>query len=68
MWETYIATAKASDVVIVAHSYGGVVTVSLANQLKSDFEKRVKAIAFTDSVHAFSPIKLPKFMKEVVLI
>ncbi|XP_063829869.1 FAM172 family protein homolog CG10038 [Ostrinia nubilalis] len=65
VWETYISKAKATSVVIVAHSYGGVVTVSLADQLKSEFEKRVKAIAFTDSVHAFSPIKMPTFMKEI---
>lgn len=65
VWENYVSNAKASSIVIVAHSYGGVVTVALADQLKTEFENKVKAIAFTDSVHAFSPIKLPKFMKEV---
>lgn len=65
VWETYISKAEASSIVIVAHSYGGVVTVTLADQMKKEFEQRVKAIAFTDSVHAFSPIKMPKFMKEV---
>ncbi|CAH0399589.1 unnamed protein product [Chilo suppressalis] len=65
VWDTYVAKAKASSIVIVAHSYGGVVTVTLADQLKYDFERQVKAIVFTDSVHAFSPIKMPKFMKDI---
>ena len=29
------------------------------NQFFSDFKKRVKRIAFTDSVHAFNPVKVP---------
>ncbi|CAG9790772.1 unnamed protein product [Diatraea saccharalis] len=65
VWETYVAKTKSSSIVIVAHSYGGVVTVTLADQLKTEFERRIKAIVFTDSVHAFSPIKMPKFMKEI---
>ncbi len=29
------------------------------NQFFTDFKKRVKNIAFTDSVHAFNPAKVP---------
>ncbi|XP_072937905.1 cotranscriptional regulator ARB2A [Epargyreus clarus] len=65
VWDTYISNTNASSIVIVAHSYGGVVTVALANEMKEDFEKRVKAIAFTDSVHYFSEIPLTDFMKKV---
>ena len=35
----------------MAHSYGGVVTMSLANGAGQDFMDRVKGIYFTDSVH-----------------
>lgn len=65
VWDTYISQAKASSVVIVAHSYGGVVTLALADQFKDKFDEKVKAIAFTDSVHAFSNIKMSKHFKEV---
>lgn len=66
VWKTYISNSKVQNIVIVAHSYGGVVTVSLADQMKSDFEKRVKAIAFTDSVHGYSNKKITDFMKKVL--
>ncbi|XP_075979512.1 FAM172 family protein homolog CG10038 [Anticarsia gemmatalis] len=65
VWKTYVKKAKAESIAIVAHSYGGVLTVALADQLKKEFEKRVKAIAFTDSVHVYSNIKLTKYLKEV---
>lgn len=65
VWENYIAQTSASCIVIVAHSYGGVVTVSLAEEVKKDFEKRVKAIALTDSVHSYSNKNVTKFLKKV---
>lgn len=37
---------------IVGHSYGGIVTVALANQYPDAFLKKCFAIAFTDSVHS----------------
>ncbi|XP_049871509.1 FAM172 family protein homolog CG10038 [Pectinophora gossypiella] len=65
VWEIYVAKTKATSVLIVAHSYGGVVTVMLADKMKKDFEKRVKAIAFTDSVHGYSNTKISKHMKQI---
>ena len=38
----------------MAHSYGGVVTVELAQQFLRDFKQRVVAVMFTDSVHHLS--------------
>ncbi|CAG9133221.1 unnamed protein product [Plutella xylostella] len=64
VWKTYIASCSASSVAIVAHSYGGVVTLALADKIK-DFEKKVKAIAFTDSVHGFSQFKITKHLKQI---
>lgn len=68
VWKNYIQNTKATSIAIVAHSYGGVLTVTLADQLKEEFEKRVKAIAFTDSVHVYSNIQITKYMKDVSLI
>jgi len=39
------------DIFIVAHSYGGVVTVDLARQMRRDFLERVSGVFMTDSVH-----------------
>lgn len=64
VWQTYISSSKTQNIVIIAHSYGGVVTVYLADKLKSEFESRVKAIAFTDSVHGYSNIKITDYMKK----
>ncbi|XP_064389068.1 FAM172 family protein homolog CG10038-like isoform X2 [Halichondria panicea] len=59
VWQNFVKKSKAQHIDIVAHSYGGVVTVNLMNQFFTDFKKRVKNIAFTDSVHAFNPAKVP---------
>lgn len=67
VWKTYISKANATSVVIVAHSYGGVVTVSLADEVRKEFEERVKAIALTDSVHSYSNMKITPFIKEVAM-
>ncbi|CAH2244670.1 jg1330 [Pararge aegeria aegeria] len=65
VWDAYITNTKASNIVIVAHSYGGVITVMLAETQKKQFEKRVKAVALTDSVHGFSGAKLSKHLKRI---
>lgn len=65
VWNKYIQPSSASVIAIVAHSYGGVVTLALADQLESELEQRVKAIAFTDSVHGFSGVKVSQFLKNV---
>lgn len=65
VWEEYITNIKANNILIVAHSYGGVLTVMLANKYNKLFEKKVKAVALTDSVHGFSGAKIPKYLKNV---
>lgn len=65
VWDKYISTSSASSIAIVAHSYGGVVTLSLASNKKAEFERRVKAIALTDSVHGFSNFKVSVPLKQV---
>ncbi|XP_069136689.1 cotranscriptional regulator ARB2A homolog [Argopecten irradians] len=54
LWTDFVARSKAKDIAIVAHSYGGVSTLELAENHLDDFEKRVRAVALTDSVHKFS--------------
>lgn len=51
VWKKFVQPSNAKSIVIVAHSYGGVVTSQLAKKFKEDFDEKVKAIAFTDSVH-----------------
>ncbi|KPJ11493.1 UPF0528 protein CG10038 [Papilio machaon] len=65
VWDNYIKDTKASKILIVAHSYGGVITVTLADQLKEEFEQRVKGIAMTDSVHGYSEFKVTDYLKKV---
>eukprot|EP00088_Acartia_fossae_P026321 TRINITY_DN2713_c0_g1_i18.p1 TRINITY_DN2713_c0_g1~~TRINITY_DN2713_c0_g1_i18.p1 ORF type:complete len:341 (-),score=75.48 TRINITY_DN2713_c0_g1_i18:147-1169(-) len=50
-WKQLVAPSKARNIIIVAHSYGGVVTMALAQSAQDDFLNRVKGIYFTDSVH-----------------
>ncbi|EDO34299.1 predicted protein, partial [Nematostella vectensis] len=50
VWNTFISKAAASSIVIVAHSYGGVVVVHGMKRCPGAMS-RVKAVAFTDSVH-----------------
>lgn len=54
VWKNFIQKSKASAIGIVAHSYGGVVTLELAKNHIDDFWRRVFAVALTDSVHSFS--------------
>lgn len=51
VWETIVRPSNTKSIAIVAHSYGGVVVCSLEKKFKDDFEKKVFAAAFTDSVH-----------------
>jgi pimeloyl-ACP methyl ester carboxylesterase len=55
VWKHIIKHYSAKEIYIVAHSYGGKVATDLADQSKvrEPFRKRVKKIAFTDSVHSF---------------
>eukprot|EP00026_Physarum_polycephalum_P010134 Phypoly_transcript_10285.p1 GENE.Phypoly_transcript_10285~~Phypoly_transcript_10285.p1 ORF type:complete len:331 (+),score=73.34 Phypoly_transcript_10285:209-1201(+) len=52
VWDNFIAKSPAKKIVIVAHSYGGVVTMNLLFNRAEQVYERVKGIAFTDSVHS----------------
>lgn len=47
-----IPKVAAKHIAIIAHSYGGIVTVNLCRSFPDSFQKRVFAIAFTDSPHS----------------
>jgi len=70
VWQEFVREAKARQVAIVAHSYGGVCTETLVHSLcndgSCDDKERLKAIAFTDSVHGQIAKQGPAaaFMKE----
>ena len=50
VWRNFVKPSKVKHVAIVAHSYGGVITMKGAAEIKS-VSKRTFAVAFTDSVH-----------------
>lgn len=52
VFEKYIIPSEPEAVAIVAHSYGGVVTVELAQKFPEFFKEKVFAVGFTDSVHS----------------
>ncbi|KAK9508114.1 hypothetical protein O3M35_007847 [Rhynocoris fuscipes] len=62
VWSHYISQSRAQKIAIIAHSFGGVVTMSLASQFEEDFLKRVFAIGLTDSVHG----KIPRVVSSVL--
>ncbi|CAF0881854.1 unnamed protein product [Rotaria sordida] len=49
IWEKFVRRCRARHICIMAHSYGGAVVLELASKYMSDFDKRVFAIALTDS-------------------
>lgn len=51
VWKKFVQPSYAKTIVIVAHSYGGHLVCELANAFHDDFEKKVVAVALTDSVH-----------------
>ncbi|CAG9318963.1 unnamed protein product [Blepharisma stoltei] len=51
VWENFIRLNPARELYIVAHSCGGISTMCLLKNYWEEFRGRVKAIAFTDSVH-----------------
>lgn len=54
VWDKFVANARnLGKVVLVARSYGGVVTLELARQ-RPDFFRIVSRVAFADSVHSFA--------------
>ena len=50
-WDRYVTTAAAQHVVMVAHSFGGVCTVTLLEEREQAVLAKLRAVAFTDSVH-----------------
>jgi len=61
VWDNYIKKAAAKELAIIAHSFGGVLACSLLHDKemeifgKSEVPHKLKAIAFTDSVHSANP-------------
>ena len=51
VWQTMVQPAMAKKVVVVGHSYGGVVAMHLARHFREDFLTRVQGVLLTDSVH-----------------
>lgn len=51
VFERIVVPANPESIAIVAHSYGGVVTMSLARNFRDFFKEKVFALGFTDSVH-----------------
>ncbi|XP_058452110.1 FAM172 family protein homolog CG10038 isoform X2 [Malaya genurostris] len=54
VFEKHVIACDPEAVAIVAHSYGGVVTVELAQKFPKFFKEKVFAVGFTDSVHSSS--------------
>jgi hypothetical protein len=50
-WKNVVAKSDAKHIAIIAHSYGGVVTMNLARKFTTDFLERVSGVFMTDSVH-----------------
>lgn len=67
VWEELIASANRIDsIAIVAHSYGGIVTLDLARKYPEIFLNKCFAVGFTDSVHSsgvLTPDLLQQFQK-----
>lgn len=58
VWQQLIAPAYDSidSFAVVAHSYGGVVTLDLARRYPNQFVEKCFAVGFTDSVHPTSSV------------
>ena len=52
VWKNFVRKINPKKIAIVAHSYGGCVVTHLAKKFQADFEEKVHAVAFTDSVHS----------------
>lgn len=54
VWDQFISSAtNLKHIGIVAHSYGGIVTLDLVKYKFNEFKQLVFGVAFTDSVHSF---------------
>jgi len=52
VWKQVVQPSNAKSIAVVAHSYGGVVVTRLSKKFEDDFDSKVFAVAFTDSVHS----------------
>ncbi|XP_003738780.1 cotranscriptional regulator FAM172A [Galendromus occidentalis] len=64
VWDEIVSKAVARHVAIVAHSYGGVVTMNLLAS-RPEAINRIMAIAFTDSVHFPPPASILNDVREI---
>jgi len=65
VWDNFVRKAAADKLVIVAHSAGGVCTIHLLKNRDEEVLPRLKAIAFTDSVHLIGdPRHIQTFINE----
>lgn len=67
VWENIIMPADPESVCIVAHSYGGHVTMWLARNYPQFFKEKVFAVAFTDSVENSAPEEARDHMTKVTV-
>ena len=51
VWEQLVRPAAAKRVPIIAHSFGGICTTTLACDFPDEFDARVPAIAWTDAIN-----------------
>ncbi|KAJ3193820.1 hypothetical protein HK101_004035 [Irineochytrium annulatum] len=69
VWDDFVMKAAAKDVAIVAHSYGGYCVSALVEAREDEVKERVKAIAFTDSVHSnqYSKSSVKSLMQKIAI-
>ncbi|CAG9320137.1 unnamed protein product [Blepharisma stoltei] len=65
VWENFIRPCPARELYIVAHSRGGASTIHLLEKYWKEFNRRVKAIAFTDA--ALGSVKSLNMTQKAVL-
>jgi len=59
VWKHYVKEGTPKHIAVIAHSYGGFLTVDLATRYFFHFHSRVFAIALTDSVHNMKRQNVP---------
>ncbi|XP_030374506.1 FAM172 family protein homolog CG10038-like [Scaptodrosophila lebanonensis] len=64
-WEHIVMASDPESVAIVAHSYGGYLTIQLSKMHKEFFKKKVFAIALTDSSHGSLPDDSKEYLRKV---
>ena len=63
-WDECIVPSAARDVVMVAHSFGGVCLGALLDARRDAVTARLRAVALTDSVHGRSVERLPAAQRD----